>query len=321
MAQNTREGRVLQKLLDRLRGNPPRTGHRSGVRRGRRGLPLEPAGKTTSATCTPALTDEHKIQDRIVHDVSPERFRAITESALEGLAKKELNLSAIVGKSAEAKERRLVPEVIEQFFVAAAPRSGLSPRQTAKNSHVYRIGKVPRNLLPIGDRQEARFGRLGREYGKIVFDKALLPTDPTLEWVTPGHPLFEAVRDRYPRPRRRSPAPRRGVLRSASRAARPCSTFSPPRSRTDAATRSTAGFSSSRTAAGEMAPARADHLARHHAGPGRHAARRSAMPFPTAPGRAIPLRASLEPWVAGAAATRSMKWSASHGTWKSASMR
>src|SRR5205085_8580933 len=98
------------------------------------------------------LTDEHKIQDRIVRDVSPERFRAITESALEGLAKKELNLSAIVGKSAEAKERRLVPEVVEQFFIGAAPECGMHPRATAPNSHVYRIGKVPRNLIPIGDR-------------------------------------------------------------------------------------------------------------------------------------------------------------------------
>jgi hypothetical protein len=140
------------------------------------------------------LTDEHKIQDRIVKDVSPDRFRAITESALEGLAKKELNLSAIVGKSAEAKERRLVPEDIEQFFVGAAPESGLQAKQTTPTSHVYRVGKVPRNLLPIGDRQEARFGKLGREYGKIAFDKAVIPTDPTLEWVTPGHPLFEAVR-------------------------------------------------------------------------------------------------------------------------------
>jgi hypothetical protein len=126
--------------------------------------------------------------------VSPDRFRAITESALEGLAKKELNLSAILGKSAEAKERRLVPEVIEQFFVRAAPESGLQPRPTAPNSRIYRVGKVPRNLIPIGNRQEAKFGRLGREYGKIAFDKAILPTDPTLEWVTPGHPLFEAVR-------------------------------------------------------------------------------------------------------------------------------
>src|SRR5262249_13949860 len=101
------------------------------------------------------LTDEHKIQDRIVKDVSPDRFRAITESALEGLAKREINLSAVVGKSAEAKERRLVPEVIEQFFVGAAPESGIQPRPTGPNSRVYRVGRVPRNLLPVGDRQGA----------------------------------------------------------------------------------------------------------------------------------------------------------------------
>ncbi len=42
--------------------------------------------------------------------------------------------------------------------------------------------------------QEDRFGRLGREYARIVFDKELLKADSTVEWVTPGHPLFEAVR-------------------------------------------------------------------------------------------------------------------------------
>jgi hypothetical protein len=54
---------------------------------------------------------------------------------------------------------------------------------------------VPRQLWPIGERLEPRFGKLGREYKTIVFDKQLLPKDPTLEWVTPGHPLFEAVRE------------------------------------------------------------------------------------------------------------------------------
>ncbi len=47
--------------------------------------------------------------------MDPKRFKQITESTLEGLAKRELNLSAIIGKTAEAKERRLVPEVIEDF--------------------------------------------------------------------------------------------------------------------------------------------------------------------------------------------------------------
>jgi superfamily II DNA or RNA helicase len=193
VAQNTREGRVLHQLLDRLREIRRELGTDQVfdvVGEVFPGALLEKLFRDMYAR----LTDEHKIQDRIVKDVSPDRFRAITESALEGLAKKELNLSAIVGKSAEAKERRLVPEVIEQFFVAAAPESGLQPKPTTPTSHVYRVGKVPRNLIPIGDRQEAKFGRLGREYGKIAFDKAVIPTDPTLEWVTPGHPLFEAVR-------------------------------------------------------------------------------------------------------------------------------
>lgn len=193
VAHNTREGRVLAKLLERLRAI-------------REDLDsdqvFDVVGEVFPANRLERMfrdmyarrLDEHQIQDRIVKDVSPERFRAITNSALEGLAKREINLSAIIGKNAEAKERRLVPEVVEQFFLAAAPESGLAAKQVAPDTRVYRLGKTPRNLFPIGDGQEHRFGRLGREYGKIVFDKIVLRTDPTLEWITPGHPLFEAVR-------------------------------------------------------------------------------------------------------------------------------
>lgn len=193
VAQNTREGRVLQKLIERLIEIRDDLGSDQVFDVVGTIFPsnqLERLFRDMYAR----VTDEHQIQDRIVRDVSPQRFRAITESALEGLAKKELNLSAVVGKSAEAKERRLVPEVVESFFLEAAPESGLTPKETGKSTGIFRVGKVPRNLLPIGDRQEARFGRLGREYGKVVFQKTLLPSDPTLEWVTPGHPLFEAIR-------------------------------------------------------------------------------------------------------------------------------
>ena len=193
VAQNTREGRVLQKLLERLKEIRRELGTDQVFDVVGTVFPSNQLEKYFRDMYA-RVTDEHKIQDRIVRDVSPERFREITESALEGLAKKDLNLSAIVGKSAEAKERRLVPEVVESFFVQASPETGLIPKETGKSTGVFRVGKVPRNLLPIGNRQESRFGRLGREYGKIVFNKTLLPSDPSLEWVTPGHPLFEAVR-------------------------------------------------------------------------------------------------------------------------------
>ncbi len=199
VAQNTREGRVLQTLIERLKEIREDLGSDQVFDVVGEIFPSNRLEKLFREMYARQV-NEHQIQDRIVRDVSPERFREITESTLEGLAKKELNLSAIVGKSAEAKERRLVPEVIEQFFVAAAPESSLHPKRvdgkdkTSDRCNVYRIGKIPRHLIVIGDRQEDRFGRLGREYGKIVFDKALLGTDPTLEWVTPGHPLFETVR-------------------------------------------------------------------------------------------------------------------------------
>lgn len=70
-----------------------------------------------------------------------ERLKKITESTLEGLAKRELKLSVIVGKSEEAKERRLIPEVVEGFFIDAAPLAGISPQELKNQEHVYQVGR------------------------------------------------------------------------------------------------------------------------------------------------------------------------------------
>ena len=93
--------------------------------------------------------DLSNIEARIVRDVDPERFRKITSSTLEGLAKRELNLGALVGKSAEARERRLIPEVIEDFFIAAGPIAGVHPEASSE--------RWPR--LPDRQRCRARFSR------------------------------------------------------------------------------------------------------------------------------------------------------------------
>ncbi len=196
VSTNTREGRVLEKLFDRISQieddlDPNRTGKVFNVLGDI--FPANQLERMLREMYARNLT-ESVIKDRIVTQVDTERLKRITESTLEGLAKRELNLSAIVGKSEEAKERRLVPEVIEDFFVQASPLTGISPKQDRKQSHVYRLGRLPRILMPYAQRLEPRFGKLGREYKQIVFDKDLLTVDPTLEWVTPGHPLFESVR-------------------------------------------------------------------------------------------------------------------------------
>ncbi|MEA2604971.1 MAG: hypothetical protein QOF89_5963 [Acidobacteriota bacterium] len=193
VAVNTREGRVLQKLLTRLLEIKTELGTDKVFDVVGEVFPSNLLEKLFREMYARRLT-EPSIQERIVRDVNPERFREITESTLEGLAKRELNLGALVGKSAEAKERRLVPEVVEDFFVAAGPIAGLQPAEVRGQPHVYRVGRVPKTLLTLGEELEPRFGRMGRAYQRIVFDKARLGDDPTLEWVTPGHPLFEAVR-------------------------------------------------------------------------------------------------------------------------------
>lgn len=194
---NTREGRVLQKLFERMQKieddlDPQRTGKIFNVLGDV--FPANMLERMLRDMYAHNLTED-VIKNRIIHDIDTNRFKQITNSTLEGLAKKELNLSAIVGKSAEAKERRLVPEVIEDFFTSAAPHAGIHPKEIAKDKHVYRIGRIPRNLWQIGEQLEPRCGKLGKEYKQIVFDKQLLTTDPTFEWVTPGHPLFECVRE------------------------------------------------------------------------------------------------------------------------------
>jgi superfamily II DNA or RNA helicase len=195
---NTREGRVLQKLFERIAQieedlDPKRTGKVFNVLG--EVFPANQLEKMLRDMYAHNQMTEELIKQRIVEEVDTERFRDITDSTLEGLAKRELNLSAIVGRSAEAKERRLVPEVIEDFFLQAAPISGLQVQTLGRTKQTYRIGRIPRHLWPIGEQLEPRFGRLGREYRQIAFDKETLKTDPTCEWVTPGHPLFETVRE------------------------------------------------------------------------------------------------------------------------------
>jgi hypothetical protein len=191
VAGNTREGQVLETLLGRLWEIRKELGSDKV---------FDVVGEVFPANLLERYlrdlyagrTTLQAVLDRIVENVDLERFQQITNSTLEGLAKKELNLSAILGRTAEAKERRLVPEVVQSFFLQAAPLAGLSVKDRGKE---FGVGRVPRTLLAVGERLEPRFGPLGKEYRSIAFDKKNLTDNPTLEWVTPGHPLFEVVRE------------------------------------------------------------------------------------------------------------------------------
>jgi len=192
VAANTREGQVLERLLDRLAEIRRELGSDQVFDVVGEVVPANYLERLFRDLYAGKITQQAAL-DRLVQDIDRERFARICRSTLEGLAKRELNLVAILGRTAEARERRLVPEVVEAFFLQAAPVAGL-PTPRGRNG-VYTVGRIPRHLQTVGQRLEPRFGPLAQEYRRITFDRRRLSDDPTLEWVTPGHPLFEAVRE------------------------------------------------------------------------------------------------------------------------------
>ena len=229
VAPNTREGRVLQKLLDgwprSARTWAPIRSSTWWARSSRRtcwsscsgrctpGRPTSPASRTASSA-TSARSGSGR---------SPNRpWRAWPS---EGL-----NLSAIVGQSAEAKERRLVPEVVEQFFVEAAPEVGLHPKATAQGQHVYRIGECRASSC------RSATGRNTASAASAASTAASSSTRPCSAGPDAGmgHAGASALRGGAcgsSRPASR-PSPRGAVFYDLNRTRRACSTCSRPRSRT-----------------------------------------------------------------------------------------
>ena len=193
VAVNTNEGRVLAKLLERLREIRNELGTDQV---------FDVVGEIFPGNLLEKLfrdlyirkTNVPDIEARIVRDMNPLRFRAITESTLEGLARRELNLASIVGKSVEARAKTRSGS--GGGLLRSGRTRGGNSAPVARQGHA----RVPdRQAAARPDHSGLEAGAPvrapGREYARIVFDKALLPSDPTLEWVTPGHPLFEVVRE------------------------------------------------------------------------------------------------------------------------------
>ena len=57
--------------------------------------------------------------DRVRDEVTAKKFQEIMNDTLENLSSRELNMGLVKDYNAEAKLRRLVPEVLRDFFISA----------------------------------------------------------------------------------------------------------------------------------------------------------------------------------------------------------
>lgn len=194
-AQNTVEGRVLQKLLEKLQAIRDALDDDAVFNVVGEVIPSNQIERLLRDFYAGKLS-ANDIEARLEVEVREEDFRNICKSALEGLAKKNLNLPMLVERRALAQERRIVPETVARFFEISAKEVGLPLAPIKGVERAFTVGKVPTPLYDQTRAKDWKLPALARNYGRVCFDRATLETDARLEWITPGHSLFEAVRRR-----------------------------------------------------------------------------------------------------------------------------
>jgi superfamily II DNA or RNA helicase len=192
VATNTIEGRVLQRLLDKLQEIRNALDDDAVFNVVGEVLPAAHVERVLRDYYAGKYGDAD-LEDRLLRDVDESHFRAICQNALEGLAAKKLNLEMLIERRARAQECRVVPETIARFIGDAAGYAGLPLKRYPKLPHTFEPGRTSPMLRGYERDPDWRLPSLALRYPRCSTDRETAEKH-NLEWVTPGHPLFEAVR-------------------------------------------------------------------------------------------------------------------------------
>ncbi|MCZ7625071.1 MAG: hypothetical protein M5R38_03890 [Candidatus Methylomirabilis sp.] len=99
----------------------------------------------------------------------------------------------LIERRARAQERRVVPETIARFILEAAEYVPLTLKSVSRLPHTFEPGRTPSVLRRYESDPSWKLPTLAAKYPRCSTDRETAETN-NLEWVTPGHPLFEAIR-------------------------------------------------------------------------------------------------------------------------------
>ena len=192
VAANTIEGRVLQRLLNKLQEIRDALDDDAVFNVVGEVLPAAHVERVLRDYYAGKLGDAD-LEERLLKDVDEGRFRAICRTALEGLASRKLDLEMLVERRARAQERRLVPETIARFLKECAEYASFPLKPLGGLAHAFEPGRTPVSLRRYARESDWRLPELAARYPRLSTDRDTAE-EHNLEWVTPGHPLFEALR-------------------------------------------------------------------------------------------------------------------------------
>ncbi|MDH7514682.1 MAG: helicase-related protein [Bacteroidota bacterium] len=192
VATNTIEGSVLQRLLEKLQEIRDALDDDAVFNVVGEILPAAHVERILRDYYAGKLGDAD-LEERLLKNVDEGRFRDICRNALEGLASKKLNLEMLIERRARAQERRVVPETVARFIREAASYADLDIKDVPHLPHTFEPGRTPSFLKEYERAADWKLPPLAPRYPPCSTDRDTAEKN-NLEWVTPGHPLFEAVR-------------------------------------------------------------------------------------------------------------------------------
>jgi hypothetical protein len=194
VANNTREGKVLTTLFDKLQEI------RDALESDKVFDVISEVlyGKNLSQLLLEAAASARGI-DEILKEidvkVDEEYIAKVKENLGESLATRYIDYTRLKEMAEKARENRLIPEYTEAFFKKAFIKAG--GKLHDRKDQFVAIDSLPYELRQIGEDEKFKrqFGSLLRSYPKITFDKDVGFKTPDAEFVTFGHPIFEATLD------------------------------------------------------------------------------------------------------------------------------
>ncbi len=189
VTENTIEGEVLRRLFAKLQ----RIREALGSDRVFDVIQEVLRGRSLSDLILEALSGRKTLEEIVAEiEAMPDReaIERIRQATAEALATRHIDLSRILGEERKAKENRLVPEYVEEFFRRATDFLGM--RLSRNEEGLWRVGLVPAFLRRRSADFHARFGEVREIYRRLTFYKEEAWKKGG-EYIAPGHPLFEAV--------------------------------------------------------------------------------------------------------------------------------
>jgi SNF2 family DNA or RNA helicase len=192
VAEDTREGKVLIKILEKLDEIREALGSDKV---------FDVIGEIFQAKNLYQLildsVSNAKTLDEIINEIDikidEEYVSKIKDVLGESLATKYIDYTKIKEITQKAKEYRLVPEYVEGFFKKAFEKIG--GEFFIKKDGFIKIESIPYEIKQIANEFnfKSQYGELMKSYPKATFDKEKVFKNPDAEFISFGHPLLEAL--------------------------------------------------------------------------------------------------------------------------------